>query len=140
MITLEEYFGPKITHPDASPDVVKNGEALLGKVNALLAAAEEGCGYAWEKSPNTGTCISGSKGGAGDGGFRLGVSKTGATNSKHKTGHAVDVYDPGNRIDGWLTNDLLEDYGLYREAPEDTPGWCHLQDLPPGSGRRTFKP
>jgi hypothetical protein len=29
---------------------------------------------------------------------------------------------------------------LYREHPDDTHTWCHLQDLQPGSGNRTFKP
>lgn len=140
MINLGQYFGPKITAPEATPDVVGCGEELLRKVNALLAAAAEGCGYGWGIDPDTGSCISGSKGGAGDGGFRLGASKTGAANSKHKLAHAVDVYDPGNRIDEWLTNELLADYELYREAPEATPGWVHLQDLPPSSGRRTFNP
>src|SRR3990167_3806030 len=35
---------------------------------------------------------------------------------------------------------VLERFELYREAPEKTSGWCHLQSVPPGSGKRTFYP
>lgn len=149
MISVKAYFGPKLGHPEATEAMVENAEALLGKVNALLERAGAECGYACEIDPDTGSSVSGSKGGAGDGGFRLGASKTGATNSKHKLARAVDVYDPDDRLDTWISsfdseggagNSLLEELGLYREAPGATPGWCHLQDLAPGSGRHTFNP
>lgn len=132
MITPQMYFGAKprgLEHDAAAA-------SLLVKVNTLLAE------LAWDYpiDPDTGTPISGTRGGAGDGGFRLSTSTTGKTGSKHKQARAVDVYDPGNALDGALTDPLLAQHGLYREHPDDTPGWCHLQDAAPGSGKRTFKP
>jgi hypothetical protein len=111
-------------------------DALLVRVNTMLVEL----GWHFPIDPDTGTPISGSKGGTGDGGFRLSTSTTGKAGSKHKTAHAVDVYDPENWLDEHITDTLLAQHGLYREHPDDTPGWCHLQDIAPGSGRRTFKP
>lgn len=132
MITTEMYFGAK----PHTPEQAEAASDLLVKINALLHE------LAWDYpcDPDTGTPISGSRGGAGDGGFRLGSSTTGRAGSKHKSAHAVDVYDPEGALDGALGDALLGQHGLYRESPDDTPGWCHLQDVAPGSGRRTFKP
>jgi hypothetical protein len=60
--------------------------------------------------------------------------------SQHRHAHAVDIFDPENALDNWLTDDTLRAYGLYREHPDSTPGWCHLQDVPPRSGHFTFVP
>jgi hypothetical protein len=57
-----------------------------------------------------------------------------------KQGRAVDVYDPDGHLDAWITDDILEDFGLYREHPDSTSTWCHLTDRAPGSGHRTFWP
>ena len=137
MITADEYFGAK-THSD---EQTKAADGLLEKVNALLDSVI----WAYPIDPDTGTSISGVKGGAGDGGFRLPDSKTGAAKSKHKLAHAVDVFDPDNILDASLTDELLKEFGLFREHPDATNGWCHLQDLPPGAWRmdndkRTFYP
>jgi len=140
MITIEQYFGAKISSPDATPERQANAAATLKNVNDLLEFANGAAAYDFWIDPDTGTQISGAKGGAGDGGFRLSGSATGAVNSKHKLGAAVDVYDPHNTLDDWLTDEILALYGLYREAPGSTPGWCHLQSIPPGSGRHTFQP
>lgn len=137
MITHSQYFlNPntgEIKAHDLDCDEACIG--LLGKVNAMLQHLK--WGYPIDK--DTGCSISGSKGGTGGGGFRLSW-ESGAPSSKHKTGHAVDVFDPKNELDGMLTDEILEQFGLYREHPDDTPGWCHLQDVSPKSGRRTFKP
>lgn len=137
MITVDQYFfdpHDKV-EKEHSPEQATAAETLLEKVNGLLFD------LTWEYpvDPDTGCSISGAKGGHGDGGFRLPTSKTGATNSKHKTAHAVDVYDPSNELDDLLTDDILKQHDLYREAPEATLGWCHLQDVPPGSGKRTYQ-
>lgn len=138
MIKIEEYFTNPTSgavkphrpeHDDAATD-------LLSKVNRML----ESIGWAWLVDPDTKTSISGERNGAGDGGFRLSMAKTGAPNSMHKQAHAVDVFDPLNVLDLHLTDALLEEFGLYREHPEATNGWCHLQDLPPHSGMRTYHP
>jgi hypothetical protein len=140
MITLEQYFGEKINSPDATPERIGRAGATIGLVNKLLSRAVAEGVYAEPIDADTGTQISGSHAGYGDGGFRLSTSKTGGPGSKHREGGAVDVYDPGDFLDDWLTNEILEEYGLYREAPESTPGWCHLQSISPHSGHRTFIP
>jgi hypothetical protein len=151
MITVQQYFGPRWGGPECTPGMQVNSELLLRKVNDFLDAATSECGYAWPEDVDTGTCISGSPPRAtmsGDGGFRGTDSKTGGPKSKHRLAQAIDIFDPDNRLDTWISrfetanggNVLLEKYGLYREHPDDTPGWCHLQYIGPGSGRRTFKP
>ncbi len=137
MITLEDYFGPRLNHPEATEAMKGNARALLTKVNALLAAAQEAGAYGRWINPATKTAVSGW---SGDGGFRLQLSATGAPKSAHKRACAVDVYDPGGALDKWITDEILTQHGLYREHPDDTPTWCHLQITAPGSGRRTFKP
>src|SRR3990167_1686589 len=142
-ISLTDYFQGKLH--DAEHEIM--ADDLLVRVNELLAEAER-AGVALAVCPNTGTWISGSKGGAGDGGFRLLTSTTGSARSSHKEAKAVDVYDPGGRLDDWLDdfevgvgdNTKLAEHGLYREAPNATNGWCHLTTRAPGSGRRTFNP
>lgn len=135
MITVEEYFGVK-DHTDEQEELAAD---LLDRVQALIEEATED-GYVQRTCPNTGTEISGSKGGAGDGGFRSPGAATGAALSSHKEAKAVDVYDPGNHLDDWITDEKLEEHGLYREHPDATPGWAHLTTRPPASGHRTFHP
>lgn len=137
MITVQQYFtdpqtGEQKVH---MPEHVLAASNLLAKVNAMLVSLK----WDFQEDPDTRTSISGEKGGHGGGGFRLG-GESGAPFSKHKLGHAVDVYDPANMLDGALTDELLEQFGLYREHPSATNGWSHLQDLPPRSGLRTFHP
>jgi len=136
MITLEQLFGAKMQHPNATPERVANGIELLTRVSELLEYLE----YVPPICPNTGTQISGSKGGSGDGGFRLQTSGTGAKKSSHKEGQAVDIYDPRGVLDDLLSDEILDNHDLYREHPDDTPGWCHLTTRAPRSGRRTFHP
>ena len=144
MISAEEYFAGK---PHSTEDEIAAAD-LLVRVNDLLAEAVRLCGFKRPTCPNTGTEISGSKGGAGDGGFRLSTSTTGSAKSSHKEARAVDVYDPGGWLDDWLDdyeigngdNTMLAEHGLYREAPNATEGWCHLSTRAPHSGKRTFQP
>lgn len=63
----------------------------------------------------------------------------GAPNSAHCEGRAVDV-ERTPALLAFCTEDNLEKFGLYMEHPDSTPGWIHLTDRPPGSGRRVFKP
>jgi len=141
MITLEDWIGPHGGSIDATDEVRGNARNMLERVNDLLVLAyTEGVNL--HINPSTGSWVSG----AGNGGFRPQNSPVGAKFSKHKTGHAVDIYDPNNDIDKWDTDGILEEHGLYREHPDDTPTWCHLQDIPPGPVGapdrkvRTFKP
>lgn len=138
MITFEQYFGFKL--PLAQVEHQVNARGMLAKVNALLEYALSvlsGSGFTLRVDEDTGCCISGTKGGAGDGGYRLSTSKTGEVSSKHRTGHAVDVFDPENKLDDWLTDDILERFGLWRERAEITLGWSHLQDVVTLTGKRS---
>ena len=134
-ITLEQYFGPYCTHPDAGSGMYQAAESMLERVNALLdeAAAD---GVPIPANPKTGSLVSGTE----NGGFRPQACSTGAPKSSHKQARAVDVYDPEDALDAWVNDAKLTKHGLYREHPDDTPSWCHLSDKAPPSGRRTFKP
>lgn len=135
MITIDDYFGCYAKHPDAIPGKWAVADAMLEKVNALLKAAED-CGIDLPVNPRTGTQISGGE----NGGFRPNTCSVGAPLSNHKRARAVDVFDPGEELDAWLTDELLKQFGLWREAPDYTKGWVHLQDVAPKSGKRTFLP
>jgi len=143
-VTLDQYFGTYAKHPDATPGKWAVADVMLDRVNRMLEYACE-CGLILAINPHTNSLVSGET----NGGFRPMNCPVGAPASKHKMARAVDVYDPGNRLDDWLTtfdsedgkrNSMLEKYGLWRESPDDTETWLHLQDLPPKSGRRTFRP
>lgn len=136
MISLQDYFGPFMDHKDATHMVKEAADDLLSKVNALLLEAERAGAYKWLVNPLTGSNISGSK----YGGFRPKACPVGAWQSKHKQGHAVDIYDPMDTLDAWITNDALMKHGLWREDPGCTDRWVHLQDIAPRSGSRTFLP
>ena len=57
-------------------------------------------------------------------------------------GLAVDLYDPYGEIDKWCMDNktVLAEFGVWLEHPDATPGWCHLQVVPPRSGNRVFRP
>lgn len=135
MIALLDYFGNLFEHPDATDERKEAARSLLAKVNALLADAMADS-VVLQLNPRTKTNVSGK----GLGGFRPQDCTEGAVHSAHKEGRAVDVYDPDNHLDHWLTNARLKARDLYRENPDATLTWCHLQDRVPGSGRRTFMP
>jgi uncharacterized protein YcbK (DUF882 family) len=65
-----------------------------------------------------------------------------APNSWHCSGHAVDILDIDGQLKAWILQNvpLLEEVGLWCEDFEHTKTWVHLQDKPPRSGNRFFKP
>jgi len=132
VILLKEYF--QKPHTMAQEDAAQD---LLARVEALRKDADA-AGIARHIDPDTGCDISGSTGGDGDGGFRTPASTTGAKGSAHRDATAVDVYDPDDRLDAWITDAVLLKHGLYREATTATAGWCHLQTRATTS--RTFQP
>lgn len=138
IITIKQYFGIKMVHADATLECVEAAKFLLVKVNALLLDAQVRGKLRMENNPQTGCLISGSKG--GDGGFRLSMTITGKPSSSHKIGRGVDIYDPANKLDDWLTRDILVTHDLYREAAPFTLTWTHLTDRAPRSGNRSFIP
>lgn len=135
MITAAQYFGLWNDHRDVTEEIRRDTDVFLEKVNALLFTAQMS-GAAPPINPLTGCQISGTQ----YGGFRPQSCPQGAPKSSHKVGRGVDIYDPQNRLDEWLSDDILEAYGLYREHPDATERWVHLTDRAPGSGRRTFQP
>ena len=135
MLTLEQYFGRWMNHPDATPERKANARVLLDMVNNLLARALV-CGVVPPENPHTECCVAGET----FGGFRPQSCPQGAPHSSHKDGAGVDVFDPKNELDDWLTDELLEEFGLYREHPDSTKHWCHLTYRAPHSGHRTFLP
>jgi len=136
MITLEQYFKGKPHTAEQSVNAVD----LLHKVALLLDYAAMQGAYHCDVDCDTECYISGSKGGSGDGGFRLPDAANGRKLSSHKEAKGIDIYDPHNSLDDFLTDAILATYGLYREHPDSTPRWCHLTTREPGSKRRTFIP
>ena len=135
MITVADVIGPWIKSPDLTAGRRKSIADLVPQVNALLALASA-AGIPLPTNPKTGTQVSGKH----FGGFRPQTCTIGAPHSAHKEGMAVDIYDPSNALDEWITDDVLTQCGLYREAPRATDTWCHLTTRRPGSGNRTFIP
>lgn len=65
-----------------------------------------------------------------------------AKKSNHCLGLACDFKDLDRTLAKYCLQhlDVLEECGLYMEAPDSTPTWVHLQCVPPRSGKRVFKP
>lgn len=135
MITIDDYFRAYAGNPEITPEIRANAEILLDAVNTLLGAAVV-AGVPLRRNPATGTYVSGQD----NGGWRPQACPIGAPTSSHKIGRGVDVADHEGDLDEWLDDDTLEQYGLYREHPDSTAGWCHLTNRAPGSGHRTFFP
>lgn len=137
MITLADYLGPWKDHPDATPEVRANAEELLRRVNALLAELAANS-IRTRTNPKTGTLVSGETGG----GFRPQTYPVGAPKSAHKTGQAIDVFDPYGSLGAYLfvRQNLLVKHQLWMEAPSYTVGWLHLQSRGVPSGRTVFNP
>ena len=138
MITKAQYFGNK-SYP---VEHGRNADILLGRVNGFLYEAAANGVYGYWIDPDTDTQISGAKGGSGDGGYRTQDSTTGASKSRHKYGKAVDVFDPDRILAKWILGniDALVKAELWCEDFQWTPGWCHFQSEPPGSGSRIYIP
>jgi hypothetical protein len=137
VITLEQYFGPWLGHPDATDARKDNAERLLAACAALEEMARAD-GVEFPDNPLTDSGVSGES----YGGFRPQSCPQGAPGSSHKDALAVDRYDPHNRIDSWCMANLdkLEACGIHIEHPDDTPHWSHWTIRAPRSGRTVFKP
>lgn len=62
--------------------------------------------------------------------------------SNHLQGLACDFADPKMEIMNFILDNksLCETLGLYFEDFDWTPGWVHMQIVPPRSGKRIFVP
>lgn len=138
-ITVSDYFmGRDAAHGAELTDAIKRNAAVtVHRVNKLLARAAAG-GVAIEANPVTGTPVSS--------GWRpaaVNAATPGAApRSKHMSAEACDVFDPDGDLDDWCMShpDVLEECQLWLEHPSATKGWCHLQTIPPRSGKRAFFP
>ena len=61
----------------------------------------------------------------------------GAKKSAHLVCKAVDFKDVNEELETWITDEILEQCGLWREDPEKTKGWVHVDIVP--RKNRTFK-
>lgn len=143
MILLDEYFEDSISnwnYTRSSADFM-NADDLLTRVTALEQefAAEGGAPFLLSSGHRTRARTLDLI----DRGYRAAVG------GRHETSQAVDILDADGKLDAWISsfdteegarNALLERLGLWREDPEHTSGWCHLQNVQPKSGRRTFHP
>lgn len=137
MITLEQYVGPHAESPDWTPARQANAVKLLAACSALQAEAEaDGVVFPINKATKSGVS------GQTLGGFRPQAGTVGASNSAHKTGEAVDLFDPTGAIDAWCmaNQDRLKAHGIYIEHPSATKGWSHWSTRRPGSGNTVFHP
>lgn len=137
-ITIEDYWmGRDKAYPaECTDEIRKNAERTVSLVNLLLFHAVN----------DELVLIASNKRSLVNSGWRPAAvnaaTKGAAKKSNHMLGLACDVSDPTGSLDKWCMANLheLEEIGLWMEHPSATPGWCHLQTVPPGSGRRVFTP
>ena len=79
-------------------------------------------------------------------GYRPAAINANVPNAAKKSNHMVclacDFKDADGSLDKYCMDNqyILQQCGLYLESHDSTPGWCHLQCVPPKSGNRVFKP
>lgn len=128
MITIANYFmGRDVAFPgEVTPQMRDNAADMVARANMLLEH------FGQVRSVNSG--------------WRprdLNANTPGAAhNSPHIMCNAVDLEDRDGELDKFcMANpDLLTLIGLWMEHPEATPHWCHVQRVPPLSGKRVFIP
>jgi hypothetical protein len=127
-MTLSDYWmkRDRLFASELTADIVGNAAVLIERVHKLLKVFGE------ERDITSGwrpPAVNGNTPGA-------------ALKSKHMTGQAVDLADPDGDLDEWCLEhqDMLELHKLWLEHPSATKGWCHLQSIPPKSGKRVFYP
>jgi len=133
VITLADYFMGRIEKygKELTDEMRDDAERTVSLVNQLIASMQAD-GMRVNGVVSSGwrpTAVNSSTPGA-------------AKKSNHLLCRACDLSDPEGVIDAWcLANlDKLEAIGLWLEHPESTPRWCHVQIVPPASGKRVFHP
>ena len=134
MITLTDYWmGRDKEFADELTDAIRdNASWTVARANMLLMAFKADKPD-WEARHVT----------SGWRPARVNASTPGAAQrSKHMTGEAIDIADPEGDLDEWCLAHPqdLEHIGLWQEHPSATKGWCHVQIVPPKSGKRVFYP
>jgi hypothetical protein len=128
VISVAEYYmGRDKQYRDALTQTLReNAEEIVAKANQLLARFGEARKVTSGWRPSAVNA----------------ATPQAAKRSRHITCEAVDLEDEDGTLDDWcLENpEILQEVGLWQEHPAATKGWCHLQIVPPKSGRRTFYP
>ena len=129
MITLEVYLSQHDEYAkegELTDDIRLNSAITVDRANQLMIAAHLDLGLrsGWRPAAAN-KAIPGA-----------------AAKSKHMTGQAVDIVDDEGELDDWCLDNpqRLERIGLWQEHPSFTKGWCHVQIVPPKSGKRVFYP
>lgn len=126
MLTLEDLlsssgkYPEREKSPECTGEVVINATKLLNHVNGLLVRID--------RNPKVSS------------GFRTSAANSaagGVKKSGHMLGKAVDLEDPDGSLDAAITDELLEEFDLWREDPAKTKGWCHL-DITPRKNRTFY--
>lgn len=128
MITVKDYFmGRDLLFPhECTDEIRRNATETVRRVNLLLERFGE------SRAVNSGwrpAAVNASTPGS-------------AKRSNHMMGLACDLDDDDGYLDEWCMDnlDILEEIGLWMEHPSATKGWCHVQMVPPRSGRRVYYP
>lgn len=136
MITLEQFWmkRDKAYASDLTDEILENAKVMVERTNKLLELF-------YKANPNA------TKRGVNSGWRPPSVNqktKGAAPKSNHMMGRAIDIGDQDGQLDKWLMTvdgqNALEMIGLWMEHPYATPGWAHVQTVPPRSGRRVFYP
>jgi hypothetical protein len=130
MITLRSYWlGRDSDYADQlTAEINLNAQNTVAKVNELLVRAAR---------TDITTVASGWRPkGIND------ATANASKNSRHLTGQACDLPDPDSSLAEWCVDnlDVLKEIGLWLEDPRWTPGWLHVQTVPPKSGRLVYIP
>lgn len=136
-LTVTDYLMRRQLDYVLSEECHDNACSTVDTINKLLDMLVES-GIEIVVNPTTKTCLTS--------GWRPKIvnSKTpgAAVNSKHISCQAADIYDPTGYIDEFLLDhqSILQELHLFMEHPSATKGWCHVQTVPPRSGKLIFYP
>lgn len=133
---MRDYFGGlDDSHPlEMSPRIEHNAGILLDVVNRTLVIAALN-GARATVNPHTGTVVRV--------GWRppsINRQLGGSQNSLHMTGMAIDIHDTDGSLGQWAMFHVepLVMIGVWCRAIYATPGWVHMQSMPPPSRERFF--
>lgn len=131
LLTMDDYFldpttgrdRRKIYPHELSAAICANAGKVVQKANDVLAAFGEyrRCNSGWRPS-------------------QVNAATPGAApKSNHILGLAIDLEDRNRRLTAFCV-DHAEELDFWMETPNATPSWCHIQIIPPKSGKRVYLP
>ena len=134
MITVTDFFmGRDKDYPELLTDTLRaNAEDTVAKANLLISSYRMLTKDSELRRVNSGWRPPSVNA----------ATPNAAARSKHMDCLAIDISDPDGDLDEWCMDhqEVLQSIGLWLEHPAATKGWCHLQTIPPKSGKRVFYP